>query len=108
LFALKIRDDEGNVGWTFDGHHHRTDGPAVERFDGVKFWFVKGKLHRLDGPAAEYVNGDKEWFIYGKKYSEQKFYEKVDLIKRNQILHHICLLFQESSIGISQAFHQKS
>ena len=44
---------------------HRTDGPAIERANGLKEWYVNGKLHRLDGPAVEHNNGLKEWWTNG-------------------------------------------
>ena len=54
-------------------NYHRTDGPAVELANGIKFWCLNGKLHRTDGPAIEYANGNKEWYINGKEYSEEDF-----------------------------------
>jgi hypothetical protein len=47
-----------------NGDLHRTDGPAVERWDH-KAWYVRGKLHRTDGPAVERWD-HKEWCVGGE------------------------------------------
>ena len=44
---------------------HRTDGPAVEYYDGVGSWLVNGKSHRLDGPAVDYSEGGGAWYVNG-------------------------------------------
>ena len=34
---------------------------------GEKFWRnQKGQLHRTDGPAIEFWNGEKEWYVSGR------------------------------------------
>ena len=55
---------------------HRTDGPAVEYYDGTKLYYLNGKLHRTDGPACEWANGHKEWFLNGIAVSEEQFLQQ--------------------------------
>ena len=48
----------------------RTDGPAIEYYNGAKEWCIDGNLHRVDGPAVEYSNGDTGWYLNGKLHRE--------------------------------------
>ena len=52
---------------------HRTDGPAVEWYDGGKEWIINGERHREDGPAVEYATGSKGWYLNGKGLTEAQF-----------------------------------
>jgi len=52
--------------WFLNGKKHRTDGPAIEYASGNKYWYLNGKLHRTDGPAVEFANGYKWWYLNGK------------------------------------------
>ena len=58
----------GDKSWWVDDKCHRTDGPAIELISGYKSWYVDSKLHRTDGPAVEFVNGDKSWYVDGKRH----------------------------------------
>lgn len=64
---VKRVDRDGNVCWRLNGQLHRTDGPAVEYYNGTRCWYVNGQRHRTDGPAVESANGDREWYLNGKK-----------------------------------------
>ena len=68
------------------GDYHRKDGPAVETSNGNKYWWLGGKKHRENGPAIEYSNGRKEWWLNNKKYTEEKYKQKMRLIKLDKIL----------------------
>jgi antitoxin component YwqK of YwqJK toxin-antitoxin module len=64
-YTVKVFEDRTE--WYFNGLFHRTDGPAVERADGIKRWYFNGKLHRTDGPAVEdNTDGYKAWYFNGK------------------------------------------
>jgi hypothetical protein len=52
---------------------HRTDGPAVEYFDGSCSWYKHGKLHRTDGPAIDWVDGSKQWWVDSVRLTEEEF-----------------------------------
>ena len=47
---------------------HRTDGPAIEYANGIKFWYLNGQRHRTDGPAIEWADGAKEWYLNGQRH----------------------------------------
>lgn len=66
----KVTDSFGTIRWYKDGELHRDDGPAVDRYDGVKIWYINGKPHREDGPAVEYSDGRKDWFLNGVRHRE--------------------------------------
>lgn len=61
-------DATGTRRWRVNGRYHRTDGPAVERFDGVHYWYVDGLLHRTDGPAIESADG-QGWCLNDRLYT---------------------------------------
>jgi hypothetical protein len=64
-----VIDEFGSKRWYNNiGELHRTDGPAIEWYDGSKEWFVNGVLHRTDGPAMEDIIGFTEWWFNGKKH----------------------------------------
>jgi len=59
-------DEYGTKKWyNADGNLHRTDGPAIEWYDGELWWMNHNRLHRTDGPAIEYPDGDESWYING-------------------------------------------
>jgi hypothetical protein len=60
---------DGIKRWYLNGQKHRTDGPAIEYDDGTKVWYLNGQLHRTDGPAIEEATGDKNWYLNGQKLS---------------------------------------
>jgi hypothetical protein len=64
--------------WWLNGKLHRTDGPAVERADGMKEWWLNGKLHRTDGPAVERADGMKMWWLNGKQVSWRDLYRQAN------------------------------
>jgi len=68
-----------------DGRLHRTDGPAVEWYDGEKWWYLNGDRHREDGPAIEWPNGDKAWYLNDVRYSEEDYKVAVRKIKLQRI-----------------------
>ena len=53
-----------------EGKLHRTDGPAVEKENGVREWYFHGERHRTNGPAFEYTKSNGEstgtWFMHGR------------------------------------------
>jgi len=64
-------DKWGDKEWkTENGALHRSDGPAVEKFNGTKMWYKDGKLHREDGPAFVSKDGNKHWFLNGIRHRE--------------------------------------
>ncbi len=67
---------DGDKEWYFNGKRHRTDGPAIEWYDGAKEWYVNGELHREDGPAIEYASGDKRFYINGKYLTKDEFLKR--------------------------------
>lgn len=61
------RMHDGTVEWrTPDGKLHRTDGPALCRFNGVDSWWKHDTLHRTDGPAITDQHGGEIWYQDGK------------------------------------------
>jgi len=84
---------------------HREDGPAIEMKNlntnlilntyknglGIAHseWFFKGKRHRTNGPAVEWINGQKFWYINGKEYSEQEYWNIINLRYKNKVLNEI-------------------
>ncbi len=36
-------DENGTRRWTLNGLFHRTNGPAVETQNGMRFWFLNGE-----------------------------------------------------------------
>ena len=63
----------GNKFWFLNGKHHRDGGPAIEFANGGKGWLINDQYHRTDGPAVERFDGKKRWFIYGVEYTEEEF-----------------------------------
>jgi hypothetical protein len=61
---------------------HRTDGPAIEYYNGTKIWYVDGKLHRTDGPALEHSNGNKQWYVDDEDYTEKEFNRLIEEIRQ--------------------------
>ncbi len=64
--------------WIVNNKYHRTDGPALEQFDGTKAWYINGKYHRVDGPAVEWHDGYKEFWINGKEFTLEEFHSHPD------------------------------
>ena len=67
----------GDKHWRLNGEYHRTDGPAVERTNGIKAWFLNGEYHRTDGPAVEDADGYKAWYLNGIEYSLEDYCKKL-------------------------------
>ena len=82
-YDKKEIDNDGTIEYTLNGQLHRTDGPAIEWFNGDKSWYINGQYHRLDGPAIEWADGYKFWYINDKNYSEQSFNEYIESKKNN-------------------------
>ncbi len=53
--------DSDAVRYYYNYKLHRTDGPAVEFYDGGKTWCQNGFIHRDDKPAIINANGDQYW-----------------------------------------------
>ena len=70
MIKYEVTVDSGTTKWYLNGELHRTDGPAIECFDGGKEWYFKGKRHREDGPAVERVNGGRAWYLNGDLHRE--------------------------------------
>ncbi len=68
------------------GQLHRTDGPAVEGYNGYKWWYINGERHREDGPAVETTSGYKEWYLNDKRYSDEEWEQEITKIKLKRIL----------------------
>lgn len=60
------------------GKLHRENGPAFIFLNGKQWWY-NGKLHREDGPACEYITGFNVYYIYGKSYSEESYWQIIQL-----------------------------
>lgn len=56
--------------------------------DRIEYYDDLIQYHRTDGPAIEFYDGDKYWFIEGIEYTEQEFklFRRSQTIK--QILNH--------------------
>lgn len=62
----------GRETWLVNCQRHREgDLPAVT-YNGDKFWYKHDKLHRTNGPAIERTDGIKEWFLDGKGMTERE------------------------------------
>lgn len=47
-------------------------------YNGVyKEWKLNGQRHRTDGPAIEWWDGDKEWWINHQEYSFEDYILKL-------------------------------
>jgi hypothetical protein len=78
-------DKDGNKFWELNGKYHRTDGPAVDRYDKNNYWFQNGKLHRIDGPAIELSFAYKEWRLNDIQYTIIEYYQKLwEIIETQQ------------------------
>ena len=65
--SIRVVLSDGTIKWFNPfGQLHRTDGPAVEWWDGTKKWLQNDKFHREDGPAIIEPDGTKKWFQNGK------------------------------------------
>ena len=76
-YRIEVDDDGSRLYYNTNGELHRTDGPAVEWHNGVKFWYHNDRLHRTGGPAVEWANGHKEWWINGVILTEAEFNQAV-------------------------------
>jgi len=59
----------GTLAWYLKGKRHRTDGPAIERINGMREWWYMGEKHREDGPAIYFENGTnpmERWYRNGQ------------------------------------------
>ena len=78
-YRIEVDDDGSRRYYNTNGELHRTDGPAVEWSNGVKFWYHNDRLHRTDGPAVEWANGHNEWWINGVILTEAEFNQRVKM-----------------------------
>jgi hypothetical protein len=79
-----IEEINGSKHWYLNGELRREDGPAIEYSNGSKYWYLNGRYHREDGPAIEHSDGTKSWYINDQKYSENKYWKKVGLDKKEE------------------------
>ena len=84
--ALKYRVEVDQHGtrryYNAAGRLHRTDGPAIEWYDGDLEWFHNGKRHRTDGPAIVRVDGTLAWWINGKSYTQQEYHAQLKTLEQ--------------------------
>ena len=78
-YHIEVDEDGSRRYYNTNGELHRTDGPAVEWSNGVKFWYHNDRLHRTGGPAVEWANGHKEWWINGVILTEAEFNQRVKM-----------------------------
>ena len=71
----------GSVQYTnSEGKLHRENGPA-QITDLHSFWLRNGILHRTDGPAVEWFDGKfEEYYIDGVKLTREEFDERTRYI----------------------------
>jgi hypothetical protein len=43
---------------------------------GTQEWYINDRFHRTDGPAIIYFNGMKRWYLYGKRFYNNKSYQE--------------------------------
>ena len=82
-YRIEVDDDGTRLYYNTNGELHRTDGPAVEWHNGVKFWYHNDRLHRTGGPAVEWANGHKEWWINGVILTEAEFNQRVKMSEQD-------------------------
>ena len=58
----------------FDALKYRIE---VDEDGSRRYYNTNGELHRTDGPAVEYFNGDRVWFINDEQLSEAEFNQAV-------------------------------
>ena len=58
------------------------DGLNIDS-NGTKRWYLNNQLHRTDGPAIEYYNGYKYWYINGVGLSEKEY---LRLIRKKKLI----------------------
>jgi len=68
---------------------HKEDGPAIEYYSGWQEWYLNGKLHREDGPAVKYNDKGKEWHLNGERYTEEEYFNIINLKKKDRVLYDI-------------------
>jgi hypothetical protein len=68
------------------GQLHRTDGPAVEWWDGDEDWYINGKKHRINGPAIARASGENWWYENGRYlgFSDEGFWALWDRLTPEQ------------------------
>ena len=54
--------------------------------NGTKRWYLNNQLHRTDGPAVEYYNGYKYWYINGVGLSEKEYLKTIRKKKFTELL----------------------
>ena len=52
------------------------DGLNIDS-NGVKRWYLNNQLHRTDGPAIEYYNGYKYWFLNNISLSQEEYLQRI-------------------------------
>jgi len=45
--------------------------------NGTKRWYLNNQLHRTDGPAIEYYNGYKYWFLNNISLSQEEYLQRI-------------------------------
>jgi hypothetical protein len=67
---------KGIQDWYLNGRLHRTDGPAITRFDNTRVydqeWYLNGQRHRLDGPAVVRMDSPLEWWVNHHQMTEEE------------------------------------
>jgi hypothetical protein len=66
-----VEYEDNETIYYLNGQYHRTDGPAIEDFDGGEQWYQHGKIHREDGPASTDIDGNKTWFLDGEIHKHE-------------------------------------
>lgn len=79
LNGLHITED-GTQKWYHNNKLHRLNGPAFISSE-FKAWWSYGVRHRTDGPAVEWFDGYQEWFLNGISLTESEY--KNHLIQHN-------------------------
>jgi len=68
---------------------HRKNKVAIEWSDGVKHWYLNGVTHREDGPAIEWSDGSRSWILNGRHYTEEEYWNVINLKNKKKILDEI-------------------
>jgi len=78
MITYQVEVKEGNPHsfasekWLLEGKKHREgDLPAVIE-NGTKYYYKHGLRHRTNGPAIEYFNGGGEWYLDGTRYMTEE------------------------------------
>lgn len=55
-----------------------TTGISQDMF-GTKAWLIDGKYHRTDGPAIEFFDGSEHYYLNGIYYFENEYVEAIKI-----------------------------